>query len=123
MRNTTTLGDILRSYWDSLAPEKRARLDRKRHLLEAFKLVDEPLQRFSAPAALIREGDREVLVLFAANTTALRALQHHAEDLRETILEVLGLRVDEVRTALRPRSQLDRIKKRPGQAEPEGRKD
>lgn len=113
MEKGTSLGDLLRAYWDSLPPEKRAQADRKRLLVEAFTLVDETLQPFSAPAALLEEGGRDILVLFASNTVALRALRQRAKSLRAEIEEVLGLRVDEVRVSLRPQSQVNhmRVKK------------
>ena len=110
MEKESTLGDLLRAYWDSLPEEKRAIADRKKLLLEAFTIVDEELQPFSAPAALLEENGREVLVLFASNTVALRALRQRARSLREEVEAVLGLHVDEVRVALRAKSQIDHMR-------------
>jgi predicted transcriptional regulator len=49
-------------------------------------------------------------VLFASNTIALRAQRQRAKHLREEIEAVLGLRVDEVRVALRPKGQVDHMR-------------
>jgi adenylate kinase family enzyme len=110
MAKDTSLGDLLRAYWQTLPQEKKDQADRKRLLLEAFTLVDDSLQPFTAPAALLEEGGRDILVLFASNTIALRALRQRAKHLREEIEAVLGLRVDEVRVALRPQGQVDHMR-------------
>ena len=111
MAKDSSLGDLLRSYWDSLPEDKKRKADRKRQLLAAFSLVDDSLQALSAPAALLQEEGKEILVLYAANTTALKALKQRARELPGEIEEVLGLRVDEVRVMLRPKSQIDAMRR------------
>ncbi|OGK11203.1 MAG: hypothetical protein A2Y63_01400 [Candidatus Riflebacteria bacterium RBG_13_59_9] len=112
MSGESSLGDVLRAYWDSLPENKKRKLNRTRHLLAAFSLIDDRLQGFSAPAALLEENGREILVLFASNSTALKALRHRARDLPTQIEEVLGLHVDEVRVAFRPQSQVNGMRDR-----------
>lgn len=111
MPKDSSLGDLLRSYWDSLPEGKKRKADRKRQLLAAFSLVDDSLQALSAPAALLQEEGREILLLYAANTTALKALKQRARELPGEIEEVLGLHVDEVRVKLRPKSQIDAMRR------------
>jgi|GEM_PF-2288769 len=111
MPKDSSLGDLLRSYWDSLPEGKKRKADRKRQLLAAFSLVDDSLQALSAPAALLQEEGKEILVLYAANTTALKALKQRARELPGEIEEVLGLRVDDVRVMLRPKSQIDAMRR------------
>ena len=111
MAKDSSLGDLLRSYWDSLPEDKKRKADRKRQLIAAFSLVDHPLQALSAPAALLQEEGKEILVLYAANMTALKALKQRARELPGEIEEVLGLRVDEVRVMLRPKSQIDAMRR------------
>ncbi|MCD6281981.1 hypothetical protein J7J84_00025 [bacterium] len=111
MLKDSSLGDLLRSYWASLPEEKKRKADRKRQLLAAFSLVDDSLQALSAPAALLKEEGREILVLYAANTTALKALKQRARELPQEIEKVLGLHVDEVRVMLRPKSQIDAMRR------------
>lgn len=114
MPKDSSLGDLLRSYWNSLPEGKKRKADRKRQLLAAFSLVDDSLQALSAPAALLQEEGKEILVLYAANTTALKALKQRARELPQEIEEVLGLRVDEVRVKLRPKSQIDAMRRMAG---------
>jgi adenylate kinase family enzyme len=114
MPKESSLGDLLRSYWDSLPEEKKRKAERKRQLLAAFSLVDDTLQPFSAPAALMQEEEKEILVLYAANTTALKALKQRARELPREIEELLGLHVDEVRVILRPQSQIDAMRRMTG---------
>ena len=114
MPKDSSLGDLLRSYWNSLPEGKKRKADRKRQLLAAFSLVDDNLQALSAPAALLQEEGREILLLYAANTTALKALKQRARELPGEIEEVLGLRVDEVRVKLRPKSQIDAMRRMAG---------
>jgi len=111
MPKNSSLGDLLRSYWDSLPEGKKRKADRKRQLLAAFSLVDDSLQSLSAPAALLQEEGKEILVLYAANTTALTALKQRAREMPQEIEDVLGLRVDEVRVKLRPKSQIDAMRR------------
>jgi len=114
MPKDSSLGDLLRSYWNSLPEGKKRKADRKRQLLAAFSLVDDSLQALSAPAALLQEEGKEILVLYAANTTVLKALKQRARELPGEIEEVLGLRVDEVRVKLRPKSQIDAMRRMAG---------
>jgi hypothetical protein len=111
MPKESSLGDVLRSYWDSLPEGKKRKAKRKRQLLAAFSLVDDTLQPFSAPAALMQEEGKEILVLYAANSTALKALKQRARELPREIEELLGLHVDEVRVMLRPQSQIDAMRR------------
>jgi len=110
MAEGSKLGDILKSYWESLPEKTRTKGDQRRLLLDAFALVDDELQGFSAPAALFSEGDKEILVLFAGNSTAAEALRIRARDLPEEIAQALGLQIDEVRVRLRPQSTIDRMR-------------
>lgn len=110
MSEGSKLGDILKSYWESLPEKTRTKGDRRQLLLDAFALVDDELQGFSAPAALYREGEKEILVLFAGNSTVADALRIRARDLPDEIAQALGLRVDEVRVTLRPQSTIERMR-------------
>ncbi len=111
MAQGSKLGDILKAYWESLPEKARTKGERRRLLLDAFALVDDELQGFSAPAALLKEGGREILVLYAGNTTAAEALRVRARDLPEEIAQALGIQIDEVRVRLRPQSTIDRMRK------------
>ncbi len=111
MPKESSLGDLLKSYWDTLPEEKKRKAERKRQMLAAFSLVDDTLQPFSAPAALMQEEGKEILVLYAANSTALKALKQRALNLPREIEELLGLHVDEVRVMLRPQSQIDAMRR------------
>ena len=106
------LGDILKSYWESLPEKTRTKGERRQLLLDTFALVDDELKGFSAPAALFREGEKEILVLYAGNSTAAEALRIRARDLPEEIAQALGLQIDEVRVRLQPQSTIDKMRRR-----------